>query len=272
MRCDVGNFRLHSYFDGELSAGPAAEFERHVLHCVDCAEELVALDFLRDGLQLAELDEAAPASLRRKIRVDLGLATVSGSSQPLLWHWLSAAAALLFVAIILWRVTPGLRNNDYQAELAEEIVDTHMRSLKPGQATGVASSDEHVVKGWFESTLKFPVPVRDFANEGFALRGGRVDAVEGRPFAALVYVRDGHLVNVFIWPTGEPDTSPRAGSRQGYQWIDWRKSKMEFCAVSDTNPAELDHLHQLFAEQANSRIRPQGTYEWTDTAVAYHPF
>ena len=248
MRCDVGNFRLHSYFDGELSAGPAAEFERHVLHCVDCAEELVALDFLRDRLQLARLDEAAPASLRRKIRVDLGLATVSGSSQPLLWHWLSAAAALLFVAIILWRVTPGLRNNDYQAELAEEIVDTHMRSLKPGRATGVASSDEHVVKGWFESTLKFPVPVLDFANEGFALRGGRVDAIEGRPFAALVYVRDGHLVNVFIWPTGEPDTSPRAGSRQGYQWIDWRKGKLEFCAVSDTNPAELDHLHQLIAE------------------------
>jgi anti-sigma factor RsiW len=199
-------------------------------------------------LQLARLDESAPAALRRNIRVDLGLATASGSSQPLLWHWLAAVAALLFIAIVLWKVTPGLRDNDYHAELAEEIVDAHMRSLKPGQATGVASNDEHVVKGWFESTLKFAVPVRDFANEGFALRGGRVDAVEGRPFAALVYVRDGHLVNVFIWPTGEADTPPRAGSRQGYQWIDWRKGKTEFCAVSDANPTELDHLHQLMAE------------------------
>jgi anti-sigma factor RsiW len=258
VSCDVGNFLLHSYFDRELSGGAAAEFERHVLHCVDCAEELVALDFLRDRLQLAQLDDPAPASLRRKIRVDVGLATATVSSQPLLWHWLAAAAALFFVAIVLWRVTPAFRNNDYQAELAEEIVDAHIRSLKPGQATGVASNDQHVVKGWFESTLKFPVPVRDFANEGFALRGGRVDAVEGRPFAALVYVRDGHLINVFIWPTGEPDTSPRAGSRQGYQWIDWRKGKLEFCAVSDASPTELGQLYQLIAEQASSTHRSSG--------------
>jgi len=161
----------------------------------------------------------------------LFLAAATGSSQPLLWHCLAAVAALLFAAIVLWRATPGLRKNDYQAELTEEIVDAPMRSLKPGQATGVASNDEHVVKGWFESTLKFPVPVRDFANESFALRGGRVDAVEGRPIAALFYVRNGHLVNVFIWPTVEPDTSPRAESLQGYQWIDWRKGKLEFCGT-----------------------------------------
>jgi hypothetical protein len=27
--------------------------------------------------------------------------------------------------------------------------------------------------------------------------------------------------------------------------VDWRKGKKEFCAVSDVDPVDLEHLHQL---------------------------
>jgi hypothetical protein len=37
------------------------------------------------------------------------------------------------------------------------------------------------------------------------------------------------------------------GERLGYQWVVWQKGKMEFCAVSDAAPAELEQLHRLFA-------------------------
>ena len=250
MKCDFGDFFLHSYFDGELSVGPAAEFDRHVLHCADCAEELVSLDFLRVRLQLAELHEPAPASLRRRIRVDLGFGAPPRvpACSPLLWHWLAAAATLLLIVIVGWRVNPEPSRDDYQAELAEEIVDAHLRSLQPGLMTGIASNDEHAVKGWFDGKVKFALPVRDFGNDGFTLQGGHLNIVEGRTMAALVYDQGGHLINVFIWPTREPDTSPRRGSRKGYQWVDWRRRKMEFCAVSDADPLELDRLHQLIAE------------------------
>jgi anti-sigma factor RsiW len=246
VKCDFADSLLQGYFDGELSDRRAAEFERHMGHCEHCATELVNLDWLNGRLQLTQIYEPAPASLRRTINTYLHpIAPTHAASQPLLWQWLTAAAALFFIAFVLWRVSPELRNDDYRAELADEIVDAHLRSLQPGHMTEIASNDELVVKGWFDTKLKFALPVRDFSRAGFALNGGRLDVVEGRIVAVLVYEHNGRPINVFVWPTREPDSAPHTGSRRGVQWVDWRKGKMEFCAVSDAAPADLEQLHQL---------------------------
>lgn len=246
MRCDSADSLLQGYFDGELSGRRAAEFERHLRHCVHCAAELVDLDLLRDSLQLAQLYEPATASLRRKINArPYAIAPITTVSQPRLWHWLAAAAALLFIVIVLGTVGHGFHSDDYQAELAGEIVDAHVRSLQPGHTNGIASTDERVVKEWLDRGAGFVVPVRDFANEGFALKGGRVDTIEGRAVAVLVYEHSRRPINVFIWRTRERDSPLRIGSKQNFKWVDWRKRKMEFCAVSDADPVDLEQLHQL---------------------------
>jgi anti-sigma factor RsiW len=251
VRCNLADSLLQGFFDGELSGRTAGEFERHLRHCVHCATELVDLDMLRERLQLAQLYQPATPFVRRKINAALRpIAPTTASSQPLWWYWLAAAAALLFVAILLARVGRGLRGDDYQAELAGEIVDAHVRSLQPGPLAGIASNDGRIVKGWLDAKLKFAIPVRNFANEGFALKGGRLDVMEGRSVAVLVYERNGHPINVFVWRTREPDTSPRTGSRQGFQWVDWRKGKIEFCAVSDADLVDLEKLHQLISSSA----------------------
>ena len=251
MRCDFADSLLHGYFDGELNAFRAAEFERHLQRCADCGAELVTQDILSGRLKAAQLYESASTSLRRKIRANiLEVAPATAASQPRLWHWLTAAAALLLVALVGWRVSPELGSDNYQAEFAEEIVEAHAHSLQPGHITGIPSNDEQAVKQWFDGKVKFPLPIHDFANDGFALRGGRLDIVDGRTVAALVYERRGRLINVFMWPTREPDGSPRTGSRQGYRWVDWRKGKLEFCAVSDADPADLEQLHQLIKSSA----------------------
>ena len=63
----------------------------------------------------------------------------------------------------------------------------------------------------------------------------------------LAYAHSGHVVNVFIWSTREAEESARAGARLGYQWVAWQKGKVEFCAVSDVVPVELEQLHRLLA-------------------------
>ena len=251
MSCELSYSALQCYFDGELSVVRAIEFKRHLAHCSHCMDELEALSSVRGLLQHAHLYEPAPASLQRKVRADLhSLAPATDRSRPIAWHWLAVAAGLLFVALILWRAIPGARmEEDYQAEFAAEIVDAHVRSLPPRQITTVNSSDPQTVRAWFEDKVKFAFPVRDFANNHFVLLGGRVDIVQGRMVAALVYRSREQFFNVFIWRTRESDSSPRAGSRQGYQWIDWRKGKLEFCTVSDAAAVEVGQLQQLLAEE-----------------------
>jgi anti-sigma factor RsiW len=246
VRCHFSDSLLQGYFDGELSARAAAEFERHLRHCARCASELVDLDLLRDRLHLAQLYQPATASLRWRINARFHpIAPKTPAPKPLPWHWLAATAALLLIATVLGKLGPRLPVDDYQAELAGEIVLSHMHSLQPGSTMGISSNDERVVRSWFEAKLKFAVPVRDFASDGFALKGGRLDVIEGRSVAVLAYERDGHPINLFMWRTREPETSARTGSRQGFQWVDWRKGKMEFCVVSDTKVADLERLHEL---------------------------
>jgi mycothiol system anti-sigma-R factor len=249
MSCDLTPSVLHGYLDGELDAARAVEFERHLETCRECIAALESQESLRSSLQRVGLYERAPASLREKVRRDLNAASVAViPPRRLPVQWLALAAAILIVALVGWRVIPGFNRDDYEVTMASEIVDAHLRSLQPGHLTDVTSTDQHTVKPWFDGKLDFSPPVRDFADAGFPLIGGRIDAFRGRTVAALVYGRRKHVVNVFIWPTKEADSAPRSGGQLGSQWIDWRKGGMEMCAVSDVSPADLDALQHLISE------------------------
>ncbi len=155
--------------------------------------------------------------------------------------------AILLATYASWRVASMDRSGDYETMLAAEIVNAHLRSLQPGHLTDVVSTDQHTVKPWFDGKLDFSPPVQDFGDQGFPLQGARVDVVHGHTVAALVYARRNHFVNVFIWPADEQDRAPSSGSQQGYQWLEWRKGGMEFCAVSDAPKPALEQLQILLA-------------------------
>ena len=249
MSCNRADTVLHGYFDHELDALGAAEFERHLERCSACIDALASLESLRSSMNLAQLVEKMPALLREKILADLS----SGNPVRFVparspWRWLAIAAALLLFANTGWQIISIHRSDNYETVLTAEVVDAHLRSLQPGHLTDVVSSDRHTVKPWFDGKLDFAPEVQDFADQGFPLQGGRLDVVHGRAIAALVYGRRKHLVNIFIWPTTEQDASSREGSRRGYQWIHWRKGGMEFCAVSDATPSDLEQLQRLFTE------------------------
>src|SRR5204863_276784 len=69
--------------------------------------------------------------------------------------------------------------------LADEAIAAHARSLQLDHALDVPTSDQHTVKPWFEGKVGFAVPVRDYSADGFALAGGRLDYLDGRPAAAI---------------------------------------------------------------------------------------
>ena len=248
MICNRAGSVVHGYFDSELDAVGAAEFERHLENCSDCVFVLEDLESLRSSMDLAQLYERAPTLLRKKFVASLGSERpVAAVPSDTVWRRLAVAAAFLLIAYASWRVTPVGRSSSYECVLAAEIVDAHLRSLQPGHLTDVISTDQHAVKPWFDGKLDFSPPIQDFGDQGFPLQGARVDVVHGHTVAALVYARRNHFVNVFIWPADEQDRAPSSGSQQGYQWLEWRKGGMEFCAVSDAPKPALEQLQILLA-------------------------
>jgi anti-sigma factor (TIGR02949 family) len=250
VSCELTPSVLHGYLDGELDAARAADFERHLISCPECVAALEANENLRSTLQRAALYEPAPPALRQALQAQLGAprSSVTPIRNPAPWRWLAIAATFLLAVFLGWRLFPALRGGQNETALASAIVDAHLRSLQPGHLEDVQSTDQHTVKPWFDGKLDFAPPVHDFVEDGFPLQGGRLDVVHGRTVAVLVYGRRKHLINVFVWPTSEPDSEPISGSQLGYHWVDWRKSGMELCAVSDVSPDDLANLHHLLTQ------------------------
>ena len=251
MNCELSQTRLHAYFDGELDAVGAAEFEKHLKSCSECQSTLASEEALRSSIVQANLYERAPASLRRSIVSQFPAPQVaripSVSSRGASWRWLALAASVLFLASLAWQVRQHFGAREEQPAIVAAALDAHLRSLQQGHLADVQSTDQHTVKPWFDGKLDFAPPVRDFAADGFPLMGGRLDVLDGKTVAALVYGRRKHIINVFVWPVASPESNQAAlsGANQGYNWLEWQSGGFAFCAVSDVIPADLQQLKQL---------------------------
>ena len=238
---------LHAYFDNELDLVRSLELEEHLKTCPDCAQEIWTQQTLRQGLRSANLYHRAPAGLEARIRAALPRESkVVEMPRRNLWNWMAVAAAILVALVLTWRMMPSFPGQTGTDLLAQEVVASHIRSLQPGHLLDVESTDQHTVKPWFDGKIDFSPPVKDFAEDGFPLIGGRLDYIDHRPAAALVYQRHKHFINVYVWPESEAKASrARLESSEGYNIAFWEHGGMYFCAVSDLNTGELQQFAQL---------------------------
>jgi anti-sigma factor RsiW len=252
VNCENSRSLLHGYLDGELDPVRAEEFERHLETCSQCTAELEQQEKLRASLQSGKLYERAPDSVGRKL-----MRRVASDENEGDWSWLSilqwvgTSAAIVLLAAAAYFAVEGrfkLGSSTAQASLTE-VLDAHVRSLQPGHLTDVLSTDQHTVKPWFDGKLDFVPPVPDLADSGFSLIGGRLDVLNGRSVAVLVYGRRKHVINVFVWPESKVQaTAPATGSRNGFQWVYVHGHGMEYCAVSDVAATDLNALAELLQE------------------------
>src|ERR1700730_19197837 len=99
MACERADTLVHGYFDNELDALRAAEFESHLEKCPECVATLDALESLRSTINVAQPYEKMSASFRKKILADLNV-KISPVMMPARattanWRWLAVAAAFL---------------------------------------------------------------------------------------------------------------------------------------------------------------------------------
>ena len=246
MDCNEVERLLAGYIDSELDLVTALEIENHLPGCADCSRQYAEVTSLRSLIGEASLYHPAPAGLQKRVRSSVRKANPA----PPAWanfnlRWTAAALVLVLVAVLGGNLTRGWFIPGQQDRLTEEVQSAHVRSLMASHLTDVASSDQHTVKPWFNGKLDFSPPVDDLAAQGFPLIGGRLDYLDGHPVAALVYRRNKHDINLFVWPSADQGQELLASNKDGYNLYHWNRSGMTYWAVSDLNPQELQSFVEL---------------------------
>ena len=264
MDCKQASAVLAAYADRELPLDQTIELERHLEWCEACRRQFASLGTLGIALKQHVSYYQAPPELQSRIlaalppvsaRSDRGRRAfwLLGSLQSIRQgRWLTLGSALAAMCAIALSAGLFLSRPTADDLLAEQVLSSHVRALMSDRVLDVASSDQHTVKPWFSGKLDFSPAVVDLVAQGFPLQGGRVDYLDGRPVAALVYGRNRHRIGVYVWPKVEHDNAARQWSRQGYHLIHWDSGGMSYWAISDVAMRDLENFSKLLQGAAKS--------------------
>lgn len=255
MNCQQMEKLIHAYQDGELDIASAVNVEEHIGACAKCESRAKNLRTLSRGLRNEGLRFQMPPGFQQRMQSALAQAQMAEekaapsrrawSSQAAGWMVAAALAIVGLIAALAPHRGPGSEDR-----LVADLTANHVRSLMASHLMDVASTDRHTVKPWFEGKVEFAPPVKDLKEAGFPLLGGRLDFVEGHPAAALVYGRQKHVINLFVWPSNAgASVPPQTQEKDGYHLLRWTSGGMTLWAVSDVNARELEEFARKWSEQ-----------------------
>ena len=254
--CPDHEMLLHGLLDGELDAVNAAACEAHLKTCEGCHAEFLRLQALRAAVAAPEVAYRATPRLRASI--EAALAAEAAPAKPRALRraapWAGGAlGGLLAASLAVLAVAPQLTAPGLEAQL----VDSHVRSLLAAHLTDIGTSNEHVVKPWFNGKVDIAPPVPELSAEGYPLVGGRLDYVDGRVVPAIVYKRHLHTVNLFVWPAGRGilGAGDKTVRRDGYSVVEWTRGGLRFSAVSDIGLGDLKSFRDAYIASAGATDR-----------------
>lgn len=245
MNCSSVQPLLGAAVDGELDASQQFEIREHLENCPSCQSAYRELQQLQADIRSQAIYYRAPDSLVQRLQSSLRGKHNSNIHRPALpWKWIAIAASVLLVFSVSANLLLSKRELPKNQLIAREVLSEHIRSLLTSHQVDVISSDRHTVKPWFGDKLDFSPDVKDLRAQGFALIGGRVDYIDQRPVAALVFQRSKHVISLFTWPAASSVAGGR--SQNGYHFVTWSKDGMTYWAVSDLNLDDLKQFSRLY--------------------------
>ena len=252
MNCNDAATLIAAYADGEADRLQRHSIEKHLLGCTHCAAKHQDLLALRARIRAEVPHYSAPAALRARVLVSLDTARRPVPARSRLsfdrWRWLSGGALAGCAATVLaWIIGTAVIDWRVNEDVAVEAVTSHVRATLGNHLIQVASSDQHTVKPWLSARLDYSPPVPDLQQEGFALTGGRVDYLDGRPVATLVYrIRD-HNIDVFVRPESARTPPTALRTVRGFNVAHATGSGMDWLGVSDVSADVLTSFVQRLA-------------------------
>jgi anti-sigma factor RsiW len=254
MTCDEREPTIGAYVDGELDLSTSLELEEHSAGCERCTNYLTGLRAIKSSLATDELRHAVPHQLRTTIETKIAQAAAQdrmNNPGAVILHrnyallFATSALVCLLISLELFSRAP---TSSHVSLLANQVVDCHLRSQMAGHLTDIASSDPTEVQAWLTRRLSFQPAIVDASNQGAALIGGRLDYMDNKPVAAIVYRENKKVINVFEWKSGfaEPaNEPPKSLALRGFAIEYWRKNGMAYWIISDSGQMHLDEFSSV---------------------------
>ncbi|WP_322046819.1 zf-HC2 domain-containing protein [Paraburkholderia sp. J67] len=277
MNCDEARPLVDASVDHELSAADEWRVREHLAGCVPCRRAVAQVEAVSRITREAPYHRAPQglaarivAALPPAVALDVDAAGVAGvarepapnrATPSRVGGWLNgwrdwlrpgggaygasglawAGSVVLLLGALGVALTIHLRPPAAGGAFVDELVASHIRAQISGRDIDVISTDRHTVKPWFNGRIDYAPPVEDFAAQGFALVGGRLDYVGRERVAVLVYRFRKHVIDLYVFPPGASaptqQTAPRADD--GYSLLRWQAAGMTWWAVTDAGPDAL---------------------------------
>jgi anti-sigma factor RsiW len=258
MTTPIDRQQLDAFVDGELDLNGQLAFEAQLAGDAALRRQVEETRQLREAVREKASYHVAPDALRRRLAATrtalpqprpaapaapgggaFGAIGLIGESVQRWFGWRPLAASLSFAAVLAVAVNLAWLQSPKDDQLSEQVLASHVRATLGQHLVDVASSDHHTVKPFLSSKLGFSPPVDELQIPGSVFLGGRVDYLDGRTVAALVYRQGEHVVNSFVWPGSSFDSKPRFSAERGYLTAHWSHNGMNHWVISDVNRTEF---------------------------------
>jgi anti-sigma factor RsiW len=251
MKCEEIHHFIDTHLDGELDFARQVELEQHLANCPSCRSLLEERKAFRSFFVTAVCEYKAPPQLEAKVLA--AMRRVPTKEKFSLWRqpWIFATAVVVLSVCLAVKILFP----DAEKEFSRQAVVRHSRSLSTLHFVDVASPDPAVVKPWLTARLDFAPPLVGSPASGYSLVGGRVDEIENRSVAALVYKHNQDVVSLFCWPPDKEHLSTSERSIDGYRVSTWSNAQCNYILVSKLSDRAMHDFMDSF------RVRIQsGTY------------
>ena len=257
MNCDEVSALLAAEVDSEVDHLRVHAMRRHCAGCAGCTARRQALLAQRSRLRAELPYHDAPPALVARVRAEAAAALArnpGAAAFAVRWRWFGAGALTGGLgAVLIQAATVELPGALAARDLPQQLVALHTHAMLAQRLVDVASSDRHTVKPWLSARLDYSPQVTDTAASGFPLLGARIDRLEGRAVAVLVYRHREHLIDVAV-RVAEPGcpVAPAPHTLRGFHVVAACGSKMQWLATSDLNASELTAFLKALVNEASA--------------------
>jgi anti-sigma factor RsiW len=251
VNCEEVRQLLDGYVDGELDLTRQLAIETHLAECLSCKDATERIANCSSLIRMNMPVYKAPPELKSKVRTRLR----KEDQQNFQWFtehrrpiaYAAALIALSFTLAWTWLSFSPSKDRD----LIAEAISNHSRSLLLSHLVDCPSGDPHSVRLWFNGKLDYSPPVADLTQAGYTLGGGRVDILEQRSVAAIVYQHGKQIINLFVWPSADRKIDMEVQSQRGYHFCGWNKAGLNFFCISEISAADLETFEDEVREHVN---------------------